>query len=257
MERHLRSRRARGRLVAHGALLGLAVSLLTTNCSVVPLASFSRPASEPAPEAADASVPNGPTAQADGAAAEPDLPEPGDQPQAAARSLESTAVQEPQPAAAPAETSAAVVAAGPVVDDAATPVASEVRATLAEFYAAYNAREWKRARALFWSGATITDVRILPDNPAPAVKVASVAEFFEELARTREAGSMGFQGQLEGTPAVLTASNVAQAWCHFQASFGGPEETMSWRRVDAFTFVLHEGRWKITSLAQSNSFDTR
>jgi hypothetical protein len=98
-------------------------------------------------------------------------------------------------------------------------------------------------------------VRPLADKPTPAVKVTSVAEFFEELSRAPESTAQGFEGRLEGAPEVRAASNVAQAWCHFQARFGGPQESMSWRRVDAFTFVLHDGTWKIASLAQSTSFD--
>lgn len=238
MERHLRSRRARSRL-------GLAAACLCAAGGCVPIAPFEKPA--------DAAGGQTRSSAESALAPSPDLPEPGD-----------------RPAAAPAEPSETVAApvAGPVVpvvpvaeepqaeplpvDD---PEQSKVRLQLESFYKAYDAREWKQARAHFWEGATITDVRMLPDQTQPAVQVSSATEFFEELERTSEAGPEGFEGRLVGVPEVRTTSNVAQAWCHFQASFGGPQESMSWRRVDAFTFVLHEGQWKISSLALSKSFD--
>lgn len=249
MERHLPGRPAHGRLVALAALCGAALGC-------VPLAPFERPL-EPTPASAA-----GPTTSTP-----PDLPERGDRPvvpapvEPAAVAPPSSPAPEPQAEAAPeiqpktepeVETEVEAVEVAP-------PDSEEARIQVGElldgFYAAYNAREWKRARALFWDGATITDVRVLSDRPTPAVRVASVAEFFEELARTPESGPHGFEGRLEGPPQVRAASNVAQAWCRYQARFGSPQESMSWRRVDAFTFVLHEGAWKIAALAQSSSSD--
>jgi len=256
MERHLRSRRARGRLALAAALCGAA--------ACVPLAPFERPESPSAAHAEGAATA--------GPAKPPDLPERVERPaqeappEAAPTGAPETAptetaagspaveatVSEPPAAQTPQEAPAPV----PVAPEAAEePLQTEVRAVLESFYADYNVREWKRARLHFWNGATITDVRRLPDGSAATVQVASVDAFFEELARTPESPQQGFEGRLAGTPQVRTASNVAQAWCLFQASFGGPQESMSWRRVDAFTFVLHEGSWKIASLAQSRSFD--
>ena len=252
MVRHLRGRRARGRLARACAPLAL-TALCLGGCGLVPMAPFDRPADEAQaalPQPLEPPPAEAPQAAVQSAPAQPDLPEPGDRP---------AATPAAQPTAAPEESSAPAASAAPAQSPVVEPSPAEraVRAALDEFYSAYNSRDWKRARAQFWSGATISDVRILPDQPAPAVQVASVAEFFEELARTREPGPGGFQGKLVGSPVVRTASNVGQAWCHFEARFGGPQETMSWRRVDAFTFVLHEGHWKIASLAQSNSFDTQ
>lgn len=248
MERHLRGRRARGRL----AVAALCGAWLAAAC--VPLAQFSRPPAEDVASDSGAPEPQGATP-----ALPPDLPEPGDDVVTPAQPAES---------AAAATTDAALEVEGRAEDEGAReaepspatapagdPLQAEVRGVLEAFYAAYNGRDFKRARTHFWDGATITDVRILSDRPAPVVKVASVAEFFGELASPHESGPEGFEGRLEGAPVVRTASNVAQAWCQFRASFGGPQESMSWCRVDAFTFVLHEGTWKIASLAQSSSFD--
>lgn len=235
MERHLRSRRARGRL-------GLATALACGACACVPIAPFERPADVANAPAGEAAVGT--------PATPPDLPEPGDrrvatpaeprqEPLDATPAVEAAA-QEPEPAE-PAP-----------VDD---PQQNQVRLQLQSFYDAYNAREWKRAHAHFWEGATVTDVRMLPEQSVPTVQISPVTAFFAELERAGDATPAGFEGRLEGPPEVRTASNVAQAWCHFRASFGGPQESMSWRRVDAFTFVLHDGVWKISSLAQSKSFD--
>jgi hypothetical protein len=251
MERHLRGRRARRRLTT-GALCG---AWLAAAC--VPLAPFSRP-----PPEDGVSAPAGADGTDAAPALPPDLPEPGDDvaspaaPAAPASPAPTEELAAPSsPAAEVSGETASEAEASPAAAPTGDPLRSEVRGVLESFYAAYNAREWKRARTHFWDGATITDVRIVPDHPAPVVRVSSVAEFFDELARVRESGPEGFEGRLEGAPEVRIASNVAQAWCLFQASFGGPRESMSWRRVDAFTFVLHEGTWKIASLSQSSSFD--
>lgn len=257
MERHLRSRRARGRLIA-AALAGAGLGW-----ACVPLAPFERPEAPPDGAPVQAS-----DADAAGEARAPDLPEPGDEvavpSETAAPEAETVAAPEPattpapapaaEPVAEPASATAQVAPAQePPVAPEGDPVLAEVRGVLEAFYAAYNAREWKLARTYFWDGATITEVRIRDDQPTPGVSVSSVAEFFDELSQEGAAGPLGFRGSLEGAPAVRIASNVAQAWCPFRASFGGPQQSMSWRRVDAFTFVLHEGSWKISSLAQSSS----
>ena len=250
MERHLRGRRARRRLIA-AALLGAGWA-----AACVPLAPFARPQ----PAAFEDDAPAGAPEEAQ-PAQPPDLPEPGDDVPTSATAAPEGGAASSEPEAAPvveareADAARPSEAAPPQEAPAGDPLRAEVRGVLAAFYAAYNAREWKRARTHFWDGATITDVRLVEDHPIPVVQVSSVAEFFEELARVREAGAGGFEGRLEGEPEVRTAGNVAQAWCHFRASFGGPQESMSWRRVDAFTFVLHEGTWKIASLAQSSSSD--
>jgi hypothetical protein len=235
MERHLRSRRARGRLV-------LVATLAQVACGCVPIAPFERPAHDPGAGGHEAST--------EAPARLPDLPERGDQrvataPEPAAPvSVPAAPLQEAHPTAEPP---------APQIDE--DPQRAQVRLQLQSYYEAYNAREWKRAHGHFWEGATVTDVRMLPDQSAPTVQISPVTEFFAELERAGEAPPEGFEGRLEGLPEVRAASNVAQAWCHFRASFGGPQESMSWRRVDAFTFVLHDGVWKISSLAQSKSFD--
>jgi hypothetical protein len=208
----------------------------------VPLAPFERPADVAGAPSAEAAV-GSPSAP-------PDLPEPGDRPVATPAEPEQEPLDGP-PAVDPETQSPAPEPAAPVDD----PQQEQVRLQLQSFYEAYTAREWKRAHGHFWPGATVTDVRMLPEQSVPTVQISPVTEFFAELERAGDAPPAGFEGRLEGPPEVRTASNVAQAWCHFRASFGGPQESMSWRRVDAFTFVLHDGVWKISSLAQSKSFD--
>jgi hypothetical protein len=283
MERHIRGRRAHRRL-------GVVAAACAALAACVPLAPFERPAEVAASEgeavAAGPSTPPDLPEPGDSpvAAVEPaPAPDPAAAPAASSGDgavepapSQTPQVAEPQPAASPdgeapagpAQQDPAAVA-DPAPDEppvatvgsesappAAVPAAeAQVRTALEAFYDAYNARDWKRARGHFWDGATISGVRPQADKPAPVVKVNSVAEFFDEFSRAPESGSQGFEGRLEGEPEVRAASNVAQAWCHFEARFGGPEESMSWRRVDAFTFVLHEGTWKIASLAQSTSFD--
>lgn len=284
MERHLRGRRAHRRL-------GVVAAACAALAACVPLAPFERPAPvaapdgeviaagpstppdlpepgdspvaavEPAPAQAPAPVVSSSEGEPGPSPSEPQPTEPDPVPPQDGQAQAEPQQQAPAPAGesqhAPSqEQPQATAQASDPAPQAALPSAqAQVRSVLEAFYDAYNARDWKRARGHFWDGATISGVRPQADKPTPVVKVNSVAEFFDEFTRAPDSGSQGFEGRLEGEPEVRAASNVAQAWCHFQARFGGPQESMSWRRVDAFTFVLHEGTWKIASLAQSTSFD--
>jgi len=41
------------------------------------------------------------------------------------------------------------------------------------------------------------------------------------------------------------------AWVRYRARFGAPGALREWEGVDAITWILHDGRWRIVSLAWS------
>ncbi len=136
------------------------------------------------------------------------------------------------------------------------PLLHEIGALLGEFYAAYDQREWSRAEGCFWPDATITEVRAREGSARAEVLVLSAPEFFAGLERAEVGKAGSFVGRPAQVPELRVAGNVAQAWCRYAASFGGPEEVMEWHRYDAFIFVQHDGRWRIAALVQSLSIDS-
>lgn len=142
-----------------------------------------------------------------------------------------------------------------VASPARTGPQSEVHALLGEFYDACDNRDWSRAQDCFWPDATITEVRVRENSEDAEVVVLPAPDFFAELQRAEAGRSESFEGHLE-VHELHMAGNVAQAWCRYAASIGGPEDVMEWHRYDAFNFVQDDGRWRIAALVQSLSIDS-
>ncbi len=48
---------------------------------------------------------------------------------------------------------------------------------------------------------------------------------------------------------VTAHANLVQVWARYEVKFGDPGAVATWRGIDAFTLMQHEGQWKIVSLA--------
>ena len=60
-----------------------------------------------------------------------------------------------------------------------------------------------------------------------------------------------FEERMDSVRVRLTG-NLAQAWAFYSARFGDSTSVATWRGVDAFTVMSHDGRWRITSLAYAS-----
>jgi len=129
----------------------------------------------------------------------------------------------------------------------------EIEAEIRGYYNALSARDWESFGSYFWPGATLATVWLPPRDSSRHLMVISVEEF---IARAPEGPDSKPIFEEKPTAITLTASNdLAQAWVHYEARFGDPEDVSEWMGIDAFTLLLHEGRWKIVSISYSSAED--
>jgi hypothetical protein len=124
---------------------------------------------------------------------------------------------------------------------------TQVRETLASYYDAFSARDWPRFSEHFWPGATLTTIWAPPGETVPGVVATTVPEFVEQAPEGP--GSREIFEERMISAEITVEGGLAQAWVRYRARFGDPGDVMEWEGRDAFTLLLHDGEWRITSLA--------
>jgi len=148
---------------------------------------------------------------------------------------------EPPPTARPDDTAAS------------TTPELEVRQVLDSYYAALSARDWPRFEDHFWAGATMTTIWTPEGETADRVVFFAIPDF---VAQAPEGpGSREIFEERLVLADVMVAGVLAQAWARYHARFGDPGDISEWEGMDAFTFLKHDGRWRITSLAYAPEVD--
>ena len=149
-------------------------------------------------------------------------------------------------------TSADLVARTSSEDDVGVDTASRdsVVAELRRYYADFSARDWTAFSDHFWPGATLTTVWQPPGSPSPRVEIITIPEFVRR-APDGPGSKPIFDEQMDSVR-VRVSGNLAQAWAFYTARFGDSTSVATWRGVDAFTIMYHDGRWRITSLAYAS-----
>lgn len=127
---------------------------------------------------------------------------------------------------------------------------AEIRAELERYYADLSARDWPAFASHFWPGAALTTVWQPPGDPGPRVVATTVPEFVRQAPAGP--GSQPIFEERMLSLEVRTARNLAQAWARYEVRFGRREALRTWRGIDAFTLLRHDGRWKITALAYTD-----
>ncbi|MGH7501680.1 MAG: nuclear transport factor 2 family protein [Longimicrobiales bacterium] len=130
-------------------------------------------------------------------------------------------------------------------------VRDQVLAAVQQYYADLSARDWQRFRDHFWNGATLTTVWQQPGDSMPRVNVTTVDRFID-LAPEGPGSREIFEEKLTSAE-VRADDQLAQVWAKYEARFGDPGDVREWSGTDAFTLMLHEGRWRIVSVAYVSS----
>jgi hypothetical protein len=125
-----------------------------------------------------------------------------------------------------------------------------VRLAVQQYYRDMTARDWPAYAAHFWPRATLTTVWKPPRESAPRVVVTTIDSF---LATTGEGPDSRpiFEERLLGQD-VRMAGNLAHVWARYEARFGDSALVRTWRGVDAFTWMKHDGAWRIVALAYTD-----
>ena len=125
-----------------------------------------------------------------------------------------------------------------------------VREEVARYYQDMSARDWRAYGDRFWPGATLTTVWQPPGAPAPQVTVLTIDQFLAQTGAGPDSKPI-FEERLLGQE-VRLVGNLAQVWARYEARFGDSTSVATWRGVDAFAWMKHDGRWRIVALAYTD-----
>ena len=122
-----------------------------------------------------------------------------------------------------------------------------------DYYVTMSARDWAAYRAFFVEKASLTTVWQMESDTAPQIMTNTIGEF---LAQTKAGPDS--QPIFEEKPLsvkVDLTGNLATAWVKYEAKFGSEGNLMEWKGYDLFSFIRHEGKWKIASLVYESIED--
>lgn len=125
-----------------------------------------------------------------------------------------------------------------------------VLAELERYYRDFSAREWEAYAGHFWPGATLTTVWAPPGESGPRVVATTVPDFVRQAPMGPGSQPIFSERMLDAD--VRLHGNLAQAWARYEVRFGTADSIATWRGIDAFTLMAHDGRWRIVSLAYTD-----
>ena len=121
-----------------------------------------------------------------------------------------------------------------------------VEELLATYYKDFSDRDWPKFRSHFWPGATLTTAWQQPGDSVVRVDVTTVDDFIAEAPNGPDSQPIFEERMLSWE--IRTNKNLAEAWVDYHAKFGTEEKLSEWDGKDLFTFIRHDGEWRIVSL---------
>jgi hypothetical protein len=152
------------------------------------------------------------------------------------------------PADAEAKTGKQIVTPTPAPGAPETPLSDEaqIRELLERFYKDFATGEWTRMRQHFWPDATLVTIRSPGLGAPPAVVVMSIGD---HISRHASGGGRGSTLRVElESRSIDSVGSIGSAIMHYRAIDTAGQEAQSWSGADFFSFVRHEGQWRIASL---------
>lgn len=131
------------------------------------------------------------------------------------------------------------------------PVRQAILDEVRQYYTDFSARDWDAFASHFWPGATLSTIWQPPGEEVPRVVVTTLEDFVEQAPLGPGSREIFEERLLDAE--VLIDGNLAHVWASYEARFGDPGDITSWRGIDAFTLMNHEGEWKIVSLSYTNT----
>jgi hypothetical protein len=125
-----------------------------------------------------------------------------------------------------------------------------LRALVQQYYRDLSARQWPAYADYFWPRATLTTVWQPPGDSTPHVVSTPIETFLASTAAGPDSKPV-FEERLLSQEVHVTG-DLAQVWARYETRFGDSAAVRSWRGMDAFTWMRHEGRWRITSLGYAD-----
>jgi hypothetical protein len=123
----------------------------------------------------------------------------------------------------------------------------DLRDAVDAYYRDLSARDWSAFADHFHPGAVLSTRWTPPGAAAPEVMMSSVSEFVAQAHLGPDS-----QPVFEEWPTsveVRRQGDLAATWVRYVARFGAPGALQEWTGVEAITWILHDGRWRITAIA--------
>jgi hypothetical protein len=127
---------------------------------------------------------------------------------------------------------------------------NEVLAEVERYYEDFSRRDWTAYATHFWPGAMLATVWQPPGQPTPRMTVVTVPEFVAQAPLGPDSKPI-FEERMTSAR-VRVHRNLATVWADYTARFGDSTRVRTWRGVDAFTLMKHDGRWRILSLGYTD-----
>lgn len=127
----------------------------------------------------------------------------------------------------------------------------EILDEVTSYYDDFSERDWNAFAEHFWPGATLTTVWQSPGESGPRVVATTVPRFVEQAPLGPDSKPI-FEERMDRAE-VRSQGNLAHVWAHYTARFGDSTDVATWRGIDAFTLMKHDGRWKIVALAYTDA----
>lgn len=127
----------------------------------------------------------------------------------------------------------------------------EILREVRRYYVDFSDRDWNAFAEHFWPGATMTTVWHAPGESGPRVLATTVPRFIEQAPLGPDSKPI-FEERMDRAE-VRSHGNLAHVWAHYTARFGDSTNVATWRGIDAFTLMKHDGRWKIVALAYTDA----
>ncbi len=131
------------------------------------------------------------------------------------------------------------------------PTVALIEDRVADYYRDMSARDWDAYREYFWPEATLTTVWQPPGQPGPRVVPTTIENFIAQAHLGPDSKPI-FEERLLRQE-VHRAGDVAIVLALYEARFGEPGSVMTWRGVDAFTWLHHREEWRISALTYADA----
>ena len=118
------------------------------------------------------------------------------------------------------------------------------------YYIDMSARDWEAYASHFWPGAHLTTVWQPPDADSLQVVMTTIEDFVKQADQGPGSQPIFEEKLLDAEINVF--NNLAAVWASYAAKFGTEDSLMEWQGIDAFTYMKHDGEWRITSLSYTN-----
>jgi hypothetical protein len=129
---------------------------------------------------------------------------------------------------------------------ASTPEEKAVEELLMMYYKDFSERDWQKFRSHFWSDATLTTAWQQPGDSVVRVDVTTINDFIKEAPNGPDSQPIFEERMVRWE--IRTNNNLAEAWVDYHAKFGTTGKLSEWDGKDLFTFMRHDGEWRIVSL---------